>query len=131
MAVYTTGSIVALASTFPDTCAYSDLGFVATWQLNWLLAATDAAGLLKQTLEAECAKNRIRFETLTDGFGATSVEGEWEDVMAVVAGCRDALLRAGFGGVSFELNLQTRTDVQQTLDEELAEIEAEYRKLQQ
>ena len=53
----------------------------------------------------------------------TNVEGEWDDVMAAVKRCHEALHDMGAPRISTTIKLGTRTDRSQTMEEKVRSVE--------
>ncbi|MCU0303067.1 MAG: MTH1187 family thiamine-binding protein [Thermoanaerobaculales bacterium] len=55
----------------------------------------------------------------------TNVEGDWDEVMAALKRCHEALHRMGVPRVATNLRLGTRTDKTQTRDDKIASVRRE------
>ncbi len=53
----------------------------------------------------------------------TNIEGEWDEVMAAVKECHQALHALGVPRVSSSVKLGTRTDREQTMEDKLRSVE--------
>lgn len=53
----------------------------------------------------------------------TNIEGEWDDVMAAVKDCHQALHAMGVPRISSSLRLGTRTDREQTMEDKVRSVE--------
>lgn len=53
----------------------------------------------------------------------TNIEGEWDDVMAVVKRCHDVLHDMGVPRINTSLKLGTRTDREQTMADRVSKVE--------
>jgi uncharacterized protein (TIGR00106 family) len=54
----------------------------------------------------------------------TNLEGEWDEVMAAVKACHDALHDMGVPRVSTTVKLGTRNDREQTMEDKVASVNA-------
>ena len=54
----------------------------------------------------------------------TNVEGEWDEVFAAVRRCHEALHRMGAPRVTTSIQLGTRTDRDQTLEDKVRSVES-------
>tara|TARA_B100001063_G_C16489453_1_gene416651 strand:+ start:192 stop:443 length:252 start_codon:yes stop_codon:yes gene_type:complete len=59
------------------------------------------------------------------GPNGTAIEGPWDEVMACVRCCHDALHNMGVPRVYTTLKLNTRTDRRQNFQEKVASVERE------
>lgn len=53
----------------------------------------------------------------------TNVEGEWDEVMAVVKRCHEAVHQMGVARIATNLKLSTRTDKAQTIETKVQHVE--------
>jgi uncharacterized protein (TIGR00106 family) len=53
----------------------------------------------------------------------TNIEGEWDDVMAAVKRCHEALHEMGVPRISSSIRLGTRIDRVQTMDDKIRSVE--------
>ena len=60
--------------------------------------------------------------TRLHAFG-TNIEGEWDDVMAAVKACHEAVHGMGAARISSTLKIGTRTDRTQSLDDKVKSVE--------
>ncbi len=60
--------------------------------------------------------------TRLHAFG-TNIEGEWDDVMAAVKACHEAVHAMGAARISSTLKIGTRTDRAQSLDDKVQSVE--------
>ncbi|ORY28428.1 hypothetical protein BCR33DRAFT_725131 [Rhizoclosmatium globosum] len=82
--------------------------------------------VIDSTLKTSSKIHNIQYNAHVGGI---DVEGEWDDIMNVLAKCRDAVRLAGAQRVGVRFNLHTRTDKRVTLRDEMNEVEAEYTRL--
>lgn len=61
-------------------------------------------------------------KTMLHAYG-TNVEGEWDDVMAALKRCHEALHEMGVQRVSTNLRIGTRTDKAQTMQDKVERVE--------
>ena len=54
----------------------------------------------------------------------TNIEGEWDDVMAVVKACHERVHAMGAPRITSSMRLGTRTDRDQTMEDKIASVEA-------
>lgn len=54
----------------------------------------------------------------------TSIEGEWEQVMAAVKACHEKVHEMGAPRIHTNIKLGTRTDREQTLEDKVASVQA-------
>lgn len=54
----------------------------------------------------------------------TNIEGSWDDVMAVVKRCHDAVHEMGAPRISTTIKLGTRTDKQQSMHDKVSSVES-------
>lgn len=57
----------------------------------------------------------------------TTIEGEWDDVMAAVRKCHERLHEMGVPRISTVIKLGTRTDKQQTAEQKVQSVERRLR----
>ena len=72
--------------------------------------------------QAEIKKAGLDHELGPNG---TAIEGPWEEVMACVRSCHDAMHRMGAPRVYTTMKLNTRTDRHQTFQDKVASVERE------
>lgn len=53
----------------------------------------------------------------------TNIEGEWDDVMAAVKQCHEAVHAMGAPRITTTIKLGTRTDREQTMNQKVASVE--------
>lgn len=53
----------------------------------------------------------------------TDIEGEWDDVMAVVKRCHEILHEKGVPRIATTLKIATRTDKEQSMDDKVRSVE--------
>ncbi len=82
------------------------------------------AGLSLGPYVAECERilSRAGLKTRLHAYG-TNIEGEWDDVMAAIKECHDALHAMGVPRISTSLRLGTRTDRGQTMEDKIRSVE--------
>lgn len=66
-------------------------------------------------------------KTMLHAFG-TDIEGEWDEVFAVVKRCHEELHRRGVARIHTSMKIGTRTDRDQTLQDKIASVEAKLKK---
>jgi uncharacterized protein (TIGR00106 family) len=73
---------------------------------------------------AECERvlREAGLETRLHAYG-TNIEGEWDDVMAAVRRCHEAVHAMGAPRISTTIKLGTRTDRVQTMEEKIRSVE--------
>ena len=81
-------------------------------------------GLSVSKYVAECVRlireSGLRYEL--HGYG-TNVEGEWEDVMAVIRSFHETLHKMGAPRVHTDIKLGTRTDKDQSIRDKIQSVE--------
>ena len=72
---------------------------------------------------AECERvlSETGLKTQLHAYG-TNIEGEWDDVMAAVRRCHEALHRMGVPRISTTIKMGTRTDREQSMDDKLRSV---------
>jgi uncharacterized protein (TIGR00106 family) len=80
-------------------------------------------GLSLSPYIAECERifQAAGLKTALHAYG-TNVEGEWDDVLAAVKRCHEALHAMGAPRISTNMRLGTRTDREQTMDEKVRSV---------
>jgi uncharacterized protein (TIGR00106 family) len=73
---------------------------------------------------AECERvlRETGLETRLHAYG-TNIEGEWDEVMAAVKRCHEAVHAMGAPRISTTIKLGTRTDRVQTMEEKVRSVE--------
>jgi len=73
---------------------------------------------------AECERvlTKAGLKTHLHAYG-TNIEGEWDDVVAAIRECHEALHAMGAPRVSSNIRLGTRTDRDQTMDDKIRSVE--------
>ncbi len=73
---------------------------------------------------AECERvlTRAGLKTHLHAYG-TNIEGEWDDVVAAIRECHEALHAMGAPRVSSNIRLGTRTDRDQTMEDKIRSVE--------
>jgi uncharacterized protein (TIGR00106 family) len=73
---------------------------------------------------AECERvlREAGLETRLHAYG-TNIEGEWNEVMAAVKRCHEAVHAMGAPRISTTIKLGTRTDRLQTMEEKVRSVE--------
>ena len=73
---------------------------------------------------AECERvlSKAGLKTRLHAYG-TNIEGEWNDVVAAIRECHEALHAMGAPRVSSSIRLGTRTDRDQTMDDKIRSVE--------
>jgi uncharacterized protein (TIGR00106 family) len=73
---------------------------------------------------AECEKILIKtgLKTHLHGYG-TNIEGEWDQVMAAIKECHQALHDMGVPRISSTIRLGTRIDKDQTVEDKIRSVE--------
>lgn len=61
-------------------------------------------------------------KTMLHAYG-TNVEGEWDDVMAAIKRCHEALHELGVPRISTNIRIGTRTDKSQTMQDKVERVE--------
>ncbi|WP_321473670.1 MTH1187 family thiamine-binding protein [uncultured Paludibaculum sp.] len=61
-------------------------------------------------------------KTMLHAYG-TNVEGEWDDVMAAIKRCHEALHAMGVPRISTNIRIGTRTDKAQTMQDKVERVE--------
>ena len=53
----------------------------------------------------------------------TNIEGEWDDIVAAIKRCHEAIHAMGVPRISTNLRIGTRTDREQTMDDKIRSVE--------
>ena len=53
----------------------------------------------------------------------TNIEGEWDDIVAAIKRCHEAIHALGVPRISTNLRIGTRTDREQTMDDKIRSVE--------
>ena len=76
----------------------------------------------KYIAECERVLKKAGLKTRMHAYG-TNIEGEWEDVMAGIRGCHEALHAMGVPRISTTIRLGTRIDRDQTMEDKVRSVE--------
>ena len=81
-------------------------------------------GLSLGTYIAECERVLAGYgvKTRLHAYG-TNIEGEWDDVVAAIKRCHEALHAMGVPRVSSSIRIGTRTDRAQTIEDKIRSVE--------
>ena len=73
---------------------------------------------------AECERvlNRAGLKIRLHAYG-TNIEGEWDEVVAAIKECHEALHAMGVPRISSSIRLGTRTDREQTMEDKIRSVE--------
>jgi len=80
------------------------------------------ASVSKQVTECERILRESGLKTKLHAYG-TNVEGEWDEVMAAVKRCHEALHAMGVPRISTNIRIGTRTDKPQTMEDKVNKVE--------
>lgn len=80
------------------------------------------ASVSKQVTECERILRESGLKTKLHAYG-TNVEGEWDEVMAAVKRCHEALHAMGVPRISTNIRIGTRTDKPQTMEDKVGKVE--------
>ena len=77
---------------------------------------------------AECERvlTQAGLKTRLHAYG-TNVEGEWDEVMAAIKACHEAMHKMGAPRVSSSVRIGTRTDREQTMEDKVRSVEEKLR----
>jgi uncharacterized protein (TIGR00106 family) len=78
--------------------------------------------LSKYIAACEQVLSKAGLKTQLHAYG-TNIEGEWDDVMAAVKRCHEALHEMGVPRISSSIRLGTRIDRVQTMDDKIRSVE--------
>ena len=76
----------------------------------------------KYVTECERVLREAGLHTRLHAYG-TNIEGEWDEVMAAVKRCHEAIHAMGAPRITTSLKLGTRTDREQTMDDKVRSVE--------
>jgi len=82
--------------------------------------------LSKYITVCERVLTEARLKTQLHAYG-TNIEGEWDEVMAAVRRCHEALHEMGVPRISTTIKLGTRTDRSQTMEEKVDSVRKQLR----
>ncbi len=80
------------------------------------------ASVSREVTECERILRESGLKTRLHAYG-TNVEGEWDDVMAAVRRCHEALHAMGVPRISTNIRIGTRTDKPQTMEDKIRKVE--------
>jgi len=80
------------------------------------------ASVSKQVTECERILRESGLKTKLHAYG-TNVEGEWDEVLAAVKRCHEALHAMGVPRISTHIRIGTRTDKPQTMEDKVSKVE--------
>ncbi|MGB9611959.1 MAG: MTH1187 family thiamine-binding protein [Bryobacteraceae bacterium] len=80
------------------------------------------ASVSKEVTECERILRESGLKTRLHAYG-TNVEGEWDQVMAAVRRCHEALHAMGVPRISTNIRIGTRIDKDQTMDDKISKVE--------
>lgn len=80
------------------------------------------ASVSKEVTECERILRESGLKTRLHAYG-TNVEGEWDQVMAAVKRCHEALHAMGVPRISTNIRIGTRIDKDQTMDDKISKVE--------
>jgi len=80
------------------------------------------ASVSKQVTECERILRESGLKAKLHAYG-TNVEGEWDEVMAAVKRCHEALHAMGVPRISTNIRIGTRTDKPQTMEDKVNKVE--------
>jgi uncharacterized protein (TIGR00106 family) len=80
------------------------------------------ASVSREVTECERILRESGLKTKLHAYG-TNVEGEWDDVMAAVKRCHEALHAMGVPRISTNIRIGTRTDKPQTMEDKIQKVE--------
>lgn len=76
----------------------------------------------KEVTECERILRESGLKTKLHAYG-TNVEGEWDEIMAAVKRCHEALHAMGVARISTSIRIGTRTDKEQTMEDKVRKVE--------
>lgn len=76
----------------------------------------------REVTECERILRESGLKTKLHAYG-TNVEGEWDEIMAAVKRCHEALHEMGVARVSTSIRIGTRTDKEQTIEDKVRKVE--------
>lgn len=76
----------------------------------------------REVTECERILRESGLKTKLHAYG-TNVEGEWDEIMAAVKRCHEALHKMGVVRVSTSIRIGTRTDKEQTIEDKVRKVE--------
>ncbi|MGQ9918255.1 MAG: MTH1187 family thiamine-binding protein [Bryobacteraceae bacterium] len=76
----------------------------------------------REVTECERILRESGLKTKLHAYG-TNVEGEWDEIMAAVKRCHEALHAMGVARVSTSIRIGTRTDKEQTMEDKVRKVE--------
>lgn len=76
----------------------------------------------REVTECERILRESGLKTKLHAYG-TNVEGEWDEIMAAVKRCHEALHEMGVVRVSTSIRIGTRTDKEQTIEDKVRKVE--------
>jgi len=79
------------------------------------------ASVSREVTECERILRESGLKTKLHAYG-TNVEGEWDDVMAAVKRCHEALHAMGVPRISTNIRIGTRTDKPQTMEDKIQKV---------
>jgi len=80
------------------------------------------ASVSKEVTECERILRESGLKTRLHAYG-TNVEGEWDEVMAAVRRCHEALHSMGVPRISTSIRIGTRIDKDQTMEDKVRKVE--------
>jgi uncharacterized protein (TIGR00106 family) len=80
------------------------------------------ASVSREVTECERILRESGLKTKLHAYG-TNVEGDWDDVMAAVKRCHEALHAMGVPRISTNIRIGTRTDKPQTMEDKIQKVE--------
>lgn len=76
----------------------------------------------KEVTECERILRESGLKTKLHAYG-TNVEGEWDEIMAAVKRCHEALHAMGVRRISTDIRIGTRTDKEQAMEDKVRKVE--------
>lgn len=76
----------------------------------------------REVTECERILRESGLKTKLHAYG-TNVEGEWDEIMAAVKRCHEALHAMGVPRISTNIRIGTRTDKPQTMEDKIRKVE--------
>lgn len=76
----------------------------------------------REVTECERILRESGLKTKLHAYG-TNVEGEWDEIMAAVKRCHEALHAMGVARISTSIRIGTRTDKEQTMEDKVRKVE--------
>ncbi len=80
------------------------------------------ASVSREVTECERILRESGLKTRLHAYG-TNIEGEWDEVMAAVRRCHEALHAMGVPRISTNIRIGTRTDKPQTMEDKIRKVE--------